>query len=69
MDNSSNSRADAAYDKALAAYQEKSYEVARRWVVEALAHNRQHSGARTLLGRLDAARNAASPFHTPALGS
>jgi len=69
VDNSSNSRADAAYDKALAAYQEKSYEVARRWVVEALAHNRQHSGARTLLGRLDAARNAASPFHTPALGS
>jgi hypothetical protein len=28
-------------------------------------HNRQHSGARTLLGRLDAARNAGSPFHTP----
>lgn len=63
MDNPSNSRADAAYDKALAAYQEKSYEVARRWVVEALAHNRQHSGARALLGRLDAARGAASPFH------
>jgi hypothetical protein len=69
VDNSSNSRADAAYDKALAAYQEKSYEVARRWVVEALAHNRHHSGARTLLGRLDAARTAASPFHTAAPGS
>jgi len=69
VDNSSNTRADAAYDKALAAYQEKSYEVARRWVMEALAHNRQHSGARTLLGRLDAARSAASPFHTPAAGS
>lgn len=66
MDNPSNSRADAAYEKALAAYQEKSFEVARRWVVEALAHNRQHAGARTLLGRLDAARNAASPFHAPA---
>ena len=69
MDNSSNTRADAAYDKALAAYQEKSFEVARRWVMEALAHNRQHSGARALLGRLDAARSAASPFHTPAAGS
>jgi len=66
VDNPSNSRADAAYDKALAAYQEQSFEVARRWVVEALAHNRQHTGARTLLGRLDAARNAASPFHAPA---
>ena len=69
MDNPSNSRADAAYEKALAAYQEKSFEVARRWVVEALAHNRQHAGARTLLGRLDAARNAASPFHSAASGS
>jgi hypothetical protein len=69
VDNPSNSRADAAYDKALAAYQEKSFEVARRWVVEALAHNRQHAGARTLLGRLDAARNAASPFHGAAAGS
>jgi hypothetical protein len=69
VDNPSNSRADAAYDKAFAAYQEKSFEVARRWVVEALAHNRQHAGARALLGRLDAARNATSPFHAPASGS
>src|SRR5689334_8402626 len=69
MDNPSKSGADAAYDRALAAFQEKSYEVARRWVLEALAHNRQHAGARALLGRLDAARAAASPFHAASSGS
>ena len=42
-------RADAAYERALAAFREKSYEVARRWVLEALAHNKQHAGARALL--------------------
>jgi hypothetical protein len=69
VDNPSNSRADGAYDRALAAYQEKSYEVARRWALEALAHNRQHSGARALLGRLDAARAASSPFQAGASAS
>jgi len=66
VDNPSNSPADAAYGRALAAFQEKSYEVARRWVMEALAHNRQHAGARALMARLDAARRAASPFQAPA---
>jgi hypothetical protein len=56
VDNPSNSPADAAYGRALAAFQEKSYDVARRWAVEALAHNRQHAGARALMARLDAAR-------------
>jgi hypothetical protein len=69
MDNPSKSGADAAYDRALAAFQEKSYEVARRWVLESLAHNRQHAGARALLARLDAARAATSPFHAAASGS
>jgi hypothetical protein len=69
VDKPPNSGAEAAYDRALVAYQEKSYEVARRWVLEALAHNRQHSGARALLGRLDAARAAASPFQAGASGS
>ena len=68
MDNPK-SGADAAYDRALAAFQERSYEVARRWVLEALAHNRQHAGARALLSRLDAARAAASPFHAGTAGS
>ena len=69
MDNPSNSPADAAYGRALAAFQEKSYDVARRWAVEALAHNRQHAGARALMARLDAARSAVSPFQGPAPGS
>jgi hypothetical protein len=64
VDNPSNSRADGAYDRALAAYQEKSYAVARRWAVEALAHDRQHSGARALLARLDASRPAVNPFQS-----
>jgi len=69
VDNPSNSPADAAYGRALAAFQEKSYDVARRWAVEALAHNRQHAGARALMARLDAARSAVSPFQGPAPGS
>ena len=52
----SRSRADAAYERALAAYREKSYEVARRWTNEALAHDPHHSGAATLLVQLNAAR-------------
>jgi len=62
-------RAEGAYDRALAAFQEKSYEVARRWALEALAYDRQHSGARALLGRLDAARKSASPFQSSGPGS
>lgn len=69
MDNLSNSPADAAYGRALAAFQEKSYDVARRWAVEALAHNRQHAGARALMARLDTVRSAVSPFQGPAPGS
>ena len=69
MDNPSNSPADAAYGRALAAFQERSYDVARRWAVEALAHNRQHAGARALMARLDAARSAVSPFQGAAAGS
>jgi List-Bact-rpt repeat protein len=70
VDKSANSRAaDAAYDKAFAAFQEKSFEVARRWVLEALAHNRQHANARALLARLDAARRPASPFESSSSGS
>ena len=68
MDNPAKSGADAAYERALAAFQERSYEVARRWVLEALAHNRQHAGARALLARLDAARASTSPFHAGTSG-
>jgi hypothetical protein len=69
VDNPSNSRADAAYERALAAFHEQSYDVARRWAVEALAHNRQHAGAKALMSRLDVVRAAANPFQGAARGS
>ncbi len=62
MEHPSNPRADAAYERALAAYRDQSYDVARRWVGEALAHNKQHAGARALQARLDASRSPAGPF-------
>ncbi len=57
--------ADAAYERAVAAYEQKSFDVARRWVLEALAQNPQHAQARALLGRLDSVRRPPSPY-TPA---
>ncbi len=62
MEHPPNSRADAAYERALAACRDKSYDVARRWIAEALAHNKQHAGARALLGRLDASRPPVNAF-------
>jgi hypothetical protein len=46
-------RADAAYQRALAAYQTKASEAARRFAVEALAEDPSHAGARALLARLE----------------
>lgn len=66
MANPSGFGADAAYDRAVAAFSEKSYDVARRWVLEALAQNPEHAGARALLGRLDSVRRAPSPAPRPA---
>ena len=57
--------ADAAYERAVAAYEQKSFDVARRWVLEALAQNPQHAQARALLGRLDSVRRPPNPY-TPA---
>jgi len=68
VEHPSNPRADAAYQRALAAYREQSYDVARRWIAEAFAHDKQHAGARALLARLDAARPTAGPFHQPSSG-
>ncbi|HEY2433437.1 MAG TPA: hypothetical protein VGI12_12250 [Vicinamibacterales bacterium] len=62
------SAADAAYDHAVAAYEQKSYDVARRWVLEALAQNPQHAQARALLGRLDSVRRPPNPFQAPTSG-
>jgi hypothetical protein len=61
VEHPSNPRADAAYQRALTAYREQSYDVARRWIAEALAHDKQHAGARALLARLEAARPPAGP--------
>lgn len=56
MANPSDFGANASYDRAVAALAEKSYDVARRWVLEALAQNPEHAGARALLGKLDSMR-------------
>ena len=68
MEHPSNPRADAAYERALAAYRDQSYDVARRWVGEALAHNKQHAGARALQARLDASRSPSRPFEETSSG-
>lgn len=68
MEHPSNPRADAAYERALAAYRDQSYDVARRWVGEALAHNKQHAGARALQARLDASRSPSRHFEETSSG-
>jgi hypothetical protein len=68
VEHPSNPRADAAYERALAAYRDQSYDVARRWVGEALAHNKQHAGARALQARLDASRSSSRPFEEASSG-
>jgi hypothetical protein len=60
--------ADAAYDRAVAAYQQGSYDVARQWALEALAQDAEHPRARALLGRLDSVRRPVAGPPTPAGG-
>lgn len=57
-------RADAAFDRAVAAYREGSYDIARQWVLEALAQDSSHARARDLLARLDAVRRPSRPAPT-----
>ncbi|MGH9408426.1 MAG: InlB B-repeat-containing protein [Vicinamibacterales bacterium] len=47
---------DMAYERALAAFQEHSYDVSRQWALETLAQDPSHARARELLARLDAVR-------------
>jgi len=54
MANPSNSRAEAAYARAMAAYQEGSYDLAKRLTSDALAEDPHHAGARALRARIDA---------------
>ncbi|MEO6236495.1 MAG: hypothetical protein ABIQ52_05805 [Vicinamibacterales bacterium] len=56
MANSQGFGADAAYERAVGAFDEKSYDVSRRWVLEALAQDPEHARARALLSRLDSVR-------------
>lgn len=60
--------ADAAYDRAVAAYQQGAYDIARQWALEALAQDAEHARARALLGRLDAVRRPVASTSTPPLG-
>jgi List-Bact-rpt repeat protein len=62
MANSQGFGADAAYERAIGAFDEKSYDVARRWVLEALAQDPEHARARALLSRLDAVRRPPTSF-------
>ncbi|MPZ20812.1 MAG: protein kinase [Luteitalea sp.] len=50
---SRDSRADAAYQRALTVYEEGAYEAARRFAIEALAEDPAHTGARAFLERLE----------------
>jgi predicted Ser/Thr protein kinase len=60
------SPADAAYARAAAAYEEKAYDVARRFAIEALAEDPAHPAARALLTRLDSPAPAPPPATRPA---
>jgi len=51
--NTREARAEAAYQRALASYQSGSRDAARRFVVEAIAEDSSHVGARALLSRLE----------------
>jgi predicted Ser/Thr protein kinase len=69
------SRADAAYARAAAAYEERAFDLARRLLIEALAEDPAHAGARALQARLDpppparVARPAPVPRQYPAAAS
>lgn len=68
MANSQGFGADAAYERGVAAFEEKSYDVARRWVLEALAQDPEHARARALLSRLDAVRRPPAPLASGGAG-
>ena len=61
MGNPSGSRGEAAYARAMAAFQEGSLDAAKRLVSEALADNPHHPGARALRTRIDARLSSGYP--------
>ena len=62
-------RAEAAYQRALAADQGGAPDAARRFAVEALADDPSHVGARALLARLDAPAPSPGPHHLSHAGT
>ena len=67
-----NPRVDATYARAMAAFQEGSFDVARRLVGEILIDDPAHSGARALRTRLEARMSSAASGrsgHTPPPGA
>jgi serine/threonine protein kinase len=61
------SKADAAYQRALAVYDEGANDAARRFAIEALAEDPQHEGARSFLERLEPQRwRTVAPMSAPA---
>ena len=69
MANPSSSRAEAAYARAMAAYQEGSYDLARRLTSDALADDPNHAGARALRARIDARLSPGAGRTTPFPGA
>ncbi len=61
MGNPSGSRGEAAYARAMAAFQEGSLDAAKRLVSEALADDPHHPGARALRTRIDARLSSGYP--------
>ena len=70
MANPSGSHIDAAYARAMAAFQEGSFEAARQLTIEILTEDPGHAGARALRTRIDARLGAgrAAPTPTPGAG-
>lgn len=70
MANPSGSHIEAAYARAMAAFQEGSLEAARRLTIEILTEDPGHAGARALRTRIDARMGAgrATPTTTPGSG-
>jgi hypothetical protein len=59
-------RAGAAYVRAIAAYKDQALGAARRFGLEALAEDPEHTGARALLARIEPGRWGAPGQRTPA---
>ncbi len=69
MANPSGSRNQAAYARAMAAFQEGEFEAAKRLAIEILTEDPGHAGARALRTRIDARLGAGRAVPTPTPGA